>query len=98
MYEILWVELVEFPTMRSAIALRYLYMYFFLTARRNAIKRKREDEFFFAENFSDQDQDHSGDGGESSILELILASRTKVLKLSDILTGEGSRKSSLILI
>ena len=46
----------------------------------------------------DQDQDHSGDGGESSILELILASRTKVLKLSDILTGEGSRKSSLILI
>ena len=53
-------ELVDLPTMRSATALCYhLYMYFFLSSRRNAIKRKREDEFFFAENFKFSDQDQS---------------------------------------
>ena len=55
------VELVDLPTMRSAIALCYLYMYFFLTARRNSIKRKREDEFFFAENFKFSDIDQESD-------------------------------------
>ena len=43
------------------MALRYLYMYFFLTARWNAIKRKRKDEFFFTENFKFSDQDQESD-------------------------------------
>ena len=36
-------------------------MYFFLTAQRNAIKRKREDELFFAEYFKFSDQDQESD-------------------------------------
>ena len=60
-YVIFWFELVGLPTMRSAIALRYLYMYFFFTARQNAIKRTREDEFLFAENFKFSDQDQVSD-------------------------------------
>ena len=77
---IFWVELVDLPTMRSAIALRYLYMYFFLTARRNAIKRKRENEFFFAENFKFSDQDQESDQkfqNEESRLEVCVKRRVK---------------------